>query len=99
MIVNRYELIPPIAALKDFNYPRDSIEKLKLLTDNVYIIDAMDIAIKLGNHRLVNTVLLGVLSAHLNISESIWEKIIQKRVPKGTESLNLKALRAGREVS
>ena len=96
VVVNHFKLIPPIASMKGFQYPDDPIGALKKRVKHVKVIDAVEIAERLGNPRLVNTVLLGVLSLSLDISTDIWEKIIRKRVPKGTEELNCKAFWEGR---
>ncbi|MCK5147697.1 indolepyruvate oxidoreductase subunit beta [bacterium] len=94
--INKYKLVPPIASMKGFNYPEDPIAVVRKRTKNVTLIDAVQIAKDLGNPRLVNTILLGVLSTSLEISEDIWTRVIRERVPKGTEELNVKAFLAGR---
>jgi indolepyruvate ferredoxin oxidoreductase beta subunit len=99
MIVNRYKLVPPVASMKGFNYPADPVETVKSRVKKIRVVDAGAIARKLGNPRLVNTILLGVLSGSLDIPEEIWVKRIRERVPKGTEDLNEKAFREGRSLS
>ncbi len=98
VIVNDYQLIPPLASLKGFEYPNHPLEKVKKRIKNVQSVDALKIADNLGNLRMVNTILLGTLSAYLDIPVAIWEAVIRERVPKGTEELNLKAFAAGREI-
>jgi indolepyruvate ferredoxin oxidoreductase beta subunit len=97
MIINRYKLVPPIASMKGFDYPENPIETVKKRVKNVRVIDAFAVAEEVGNIRLVNTVLLGVLSVSLDIKPDVWKKVIEKRVPKGTETINWKAFQAGRE--
>ena len=97
IIVNDYRLVPPIASMKGFAYPDDSIGVVKKRVKNVKIVDAARIAEELGNPRLVNTILLGVMSVSLDIEEGIWEKVLRERVPKGTEDLNVRALKEGRK--
>jgi indolepyruvate ferredoxin oxidoreductase beta subunit len=96
IIVNDYQLVPPIATMKGFDYPVDPIGRVKKRVKEIKVIKALHIAESLGNPRLVNTILLGVLSSSLDIPESVWNKVIQERVPKGTEELNLKAFAEGR---
>lgn len=96
MVINQYKLVPPIASKKGFDYPEDPIGITKDNAKNVHVIDAVSIAEELGNLRLVNTILLGVLSTSLDIPEETWEKVIRERVPKGTEDLNIKAFLQGR---
>jgi 2-oxoglutarate ferredoxin oxidoreductase subunit gamma len=53
-----------------------------------------------GKEFVANIVALGLLQALTSIvSTSALEKAVLGRVPKGTEELNLKALRAGREAA
>jgi indolepyruvate ferredoxin oxidoreductase beta subunit len=96
MILNHFALVPPIASLKGFEYPYDALEKIQKKLKHVKVIDAVHIAQELGNLRLINTILLGVLSVSLNIEESIWKEIIHQYVPKGTENLNERAFEKGR---
>jgi len=98
VIVNDYKLVPPIASMKGFDYPDDPIAKVKARIKNVKSVNAVEIANKLGNPRMVNTILLGTLSSSIDIPVSTWEKIIRERVPKGTEELNIKAFYAGRDI-
>jgi len=96
IIVNKYKLFPPIASMKGFDYPEDPIGAVRKRTSNITIVEAVKIAERLGNSRLVNTILLGVLSQRLDIDLSIWEKVLKERVPKGTEELNIRAFQEGR---
>ena len=99
IIINDYRLVPPIASMKGFDYPEDPVGSVQKRVPQTKVIDAVSIAESLGNPRLVNTILLGMLSNSLDIPVKIWEKVISERVPKGTEALNLKAFTAGRTQS
>ena len=96
LAINAYKLVPPIASMKGFESPADPIGTVKARASHVTVIDAAKLAEELGNSRLVNTILLGVLSQSLDIDQAVWEKVIRERVPKGTEELNVKAFLAGR---
>jgi len=97
IIINKYKLFPPIASMKGFNYPEDSIGAVTKRTSNYDIISAVETARELGNTRMVNTILLGVLSRKLDIPVELWEKVLRERVPKGTEDINIKAFHTGRD--
>lgn len=97
IIINDYKLVPPIASMKGFGYPDDPVCVIKNRVDDVKLVEAEKLAAGLGNARLVNTILLGVLSISLEIPESVWESVIRERVPKGTEELNVKAFYEGRK--
>lgn len=90
-------LVPPITTTGDFNYPDDPAEMIRGKIKNAKILDADKIAMELGNPRLVNTILLGVLSTSLDMSEEIWIETIERRVPKKFVDLNLEAFKAGQE--
>ncbi len=99
IIINDYRLVPPIASMKGFDYPDDPMGSVKKRVSRTKVIDAVSIAEKLGNPRLVNTILLGMLSNSLDIPVKVWEKVISERVPRGTEALNAEAFTAGRSQS
>ena len=96
IIINRFKLIPPIASMKGYEYPEDPIGVVKKRVKNVKVIDAISIAKELWNPRLMNTVLLGLMSVSLDIPIDVWEKVIRERVPRGTEDFNVKAFFEGR---
>ncbi|RJR32338.1 MAG: hypothetical protein C4574_00065 [Candidatus Latescibacterota bacterium] len=62
------------------------------------IIDAYAIALELGNTRLVNTILLGVLSNAIDLEEEKWLQVIERMAPKGTGEINKKAFLEGRAI-
>jgi indolepyruvate ferredoxin oxidoreductase beta subunit len=99
IIANTQRLIPPIAMTKEYNYPMDAIEQIRARGVEVIEVDVANICQELGNPRLGSTVLLGTLSTKLSIPDSIWLDIIKKRVPKGTEELNVRAFKRGKEIS
>ena len=99
VIVNDYRLVPPIAMMKGQHYPEDPVRKVRERVKNVLVVDARAVAKRLGNVRLVNTLLLGVLSLSVDLPLTVWEKVIRERVPKGTEDLNWQAFLEGRKTS
>jgi len=99
LAMNTQQLVPPIAFTKEFNYPEDPVGQAKKHVKRVVPVDAIALANEVGNPKLVNTVLLGAISGELPISDEIWEAVIRKRVPKGTEEANLKAFNKGKEAA
>lgn len=96
LIVNDQKLVPPIAVDPQYVYPEDAIEQLKGRVKNLGVVNAAEVSEKLGNPRLANTVLLGALSRTLDFDVDLWRQVISRRVPKGTEEVNLKAFEEGR---
>lgn len=97
MIVNNQEIIPVITTTGKFSYPENIQEKIGQHSDKPIFIDAFDIATELGNSRLVNTILLGVLSKSLDLDEGKCLEVIERMAPKGTGELNKKAFLEGRK--
>jgi len=98
LIASDQKMIPPITTTGKFSYPERLEEKMKARVPNTKIIAAYDIARKLGNPRLVNTVLLGVLSRAIDLEEDRWLQVIERMAPKGTGELNKKAFLEGRAI-
>lgn len=92
-----YTLVPPIAG-KKYKYPEDPIKQTAEKVKNFIVLDAVDIATKLGNPRLANSVFLGALSPNSGISAEHWEYAIGKLAPKKTGPANLEAFRKGLEA-
>jgi indolepyruvate ferredoxin oxidoreductase beta subunit len=95
-IVNDHRLVPPITATGLFSYPEDVMDRIRAHAPDAKLVEATDIAKGLGNPRLVNTILLGVMSRAIDLSEEKWLEVIERMAPKGTGELNKKAFLAGR---
>lgn len=97
-VVNNQKILPTIISTGKFSYPEKIVEKIKKRVPDARVIDAYEIAMKIGNPRMVNTVLLGVLSNFLDLGEKSWIEVIVKMSPKGTGELNRKAFLEGRNL-
>ncbi len=98
-IVSTTALIPAIVtSTKEFEYPEDAIDQMKERADNVVVVEADRIAGELGNPRLVNTILLGVMSALLPIDREVWLETIKKKVKERFVEINLKAFERGEQI-
>jgi indolepyruvate ferredoxin oxidoreductase beta subunit len=98
IIASDQEMIPPITTTGKFAYPEGVGAKLKTRVPKTKVINAFEIGKKLGNPRLVNTILLGVLSQEIDLEESKWLQVIERMAPKGTGDINKKAFLEGRAV-
>jgi len=99
MIVNTQRIIPSIVSSGLAEYPSNIMPRLRATKKPIVEIDALKIAVDLGNTRLVSTILLGSLSSFLDFNEKDWEEKIKENVPKGTESVNIEGFREGRRVT
>ena len=98
LVVNTQRIIPTIAFTKEHSYPEDPIGQARTIADRVLDLDGLGIAEDIGNPKLVNTVLIGAISGELPIAPEIWESVIRRKVPRGTEELNLTAFKRGIEA-
>ncbi|HEY4693194.1 MAG TPA: indolepyruvate oxidoreductase subunit beta [Bellilinea sp.] len=100
VLVNDHAIEPLSVQTTGEPYPSDEElrARLALVTPHAYWIKGIEIAESLGNTRAANVVLLGALSALLDLEESHWETVLEMRVPAKHLELNLKAFRAGREA-
>lgn len=96
IIVNSQRIVPPIVTTGKFSYPQELEKKIGDRVEKAIIIDAFDIASRLGNTRLVNTILLGVMSNSIDLEEEKWLEVIERMAPKGTGEINKKAFLEGR---
>jgi indolepyruvate ferredoxin oxidoreductase beta subunit len=91
--------IPPMSVLIGNNkYPVD-IEKKSRNFGVVHLIEATNIAFELGNLRVVNIILLGVLSNFLKLKEKCWQDAIRQNVKERFIELNINAFDRGRELT
>jgi indolepyruvate ferredoxin oxidoreductase beta subunit len=101
VIVNT-KYIPPSTTLVGSAKPLTHEKLLGMIRERaqtVYEVNGIDIANKLGNILVANTVLLGALSAlpENPVKEEAFEKAIAARLKEKYVNLNLKAFQIGRE--
>ncbi len=85
--------IAPASLATGAVYPSDEFLRAILgqSTDQVYWIQANEIALGLGNPKTANVVLLGALSALLDCDPSAWLDVLQLRIPPKYLDLNRQA--------
>ncbi len=99
VIVSHTTLVPAIVtSSKNLHYPEDSVEQLRGKIHNVLDVEADKIAAELGNPRLVNTILIGVLSNLLPFEEKLWLDTIKSLVKEKFVAVNLQAFARGRGI-
>ena len=98
MYASPYTLVPPIAG-KKFQYPENPLKQAKSKVNELVIVDADSIALKLGNPRLANSVFLGALALNSGLPIENWEAAIKKLAPRKTGPANLEAFRQGMATS
>ncbi len=100
VLVNDYAIEPLSVQTGGIPYPEDEEirRRLEQVTPNVNWVKGMNIAEALGNTRTANVVLLGALSALLDIDTGHWDAVLELRVPARHLELNRRAFQAGREA-
>ena len=98
-IVNQQRIFPVTVASGLAEYPTTvTVEKALLdAVEKSYSVPAIDMALELGNSKVLNIALLGSTSALLDVKPEIWEDVISERVPAKYKELNVKAFRMGRD--
>ncbi len=99
VLMNQQEIHPVTVSSGFATYPDpETVEKaLQATTPYVYRIPGLELVGELGTTRVLNIVLLGALSALLEVEPGIWEGVIRDRVPERYVDLNVRAFRKGRE--
>ncbi len=94
LIVNDQRIDPMTVVTGAAEYPENIIERLGE-TYRVVSFHAMDEALKLGNPKVFNTVILGVTAKNMEFDKEVWVRVIESTVPQKTVEMNLKAFDAG----
>lgn len=94
MIVNTQEIAPMPVITGAAKYPENIEEKLKENID-VTCVDALSLAMKAGNSKAVNVVLIGLMAKNTDISYEKWVETIRTTVPEKFLDVNLAAFDLG----
>ena len=96
IVVNDHRIDPITVVTGAAQYPENIIENLEK-EYNVYKVNAMEEALKLGNSKVFNIIVLGVAAKHMDFSKEDWLSVIEKTVPAKTVEINKKAFLLGYE--
>lgn len=99
VILNKQNLPPTSTVFGQDVYPDEekTLAALGEVAGKILYLDAVKVAEELGNRRTANSVLLGALSALLNLDSQDWLAVIEEKVPQRHKEVNRKAFIAGRE--
>lgn len=96
IIVNDWRIDPITVVTGAKQYPEHIIETLKK-DHTVYAVNAMEEALKLGNARTFNVIVLGMAAKHMDFDRQSWLDVIARTVPPKTVEMNQKAFLVGFE--
>lgn len=101
LILNQQEIYPVSTITGGQTYPSQASvdQAIQTAVDHVLKVPGVEIALDVGNSRIVNVVLLGALSASLPVAPEIWETALKERVPSRYVDLNLQAFHRGRALA
>ena len=99
LFCDEYEIYSMPVATGAVPYPAGVLEELRRKVANFKMIPAAQKAKELGNAKVQNVILLGVLSEVLNLNKADWPKLIAQYVPPKVLDLNLKAFETGKHAA
>ena len=95
-VVSTAAIIPVTVSSGQATYPTDIPARLKALFPKLVMVDADELAKQAGTIKAANVVVLGAISAALDLPLSAWHKAIELSVKPQHLALNLKAFDLGR---
>ena len=98
IIVNDQRIDPMPVVTGVAKYHDGIIEKLSKKY-RVVSVDAMDEAIKMGNSRVFNVIILGIAAKNMDFPKEQWIEVIKKTVPPKTIDINVAAFEKGYELA
>jgi len=98
VVANDFRIPPPAVLLGQETYPEGLAEKIGARFNNFQLIDGLKLAAEAGDPRAANTVLLGAVAQDLDIADAVWQKALERMVPKKALDINLKAFQLGRSL-
>ncbi len=96
IVLNDVRIDPMPVVIGACEYPKDIVDELRK-SHTVYSVNANEEAIKLGNSRVFNLIILGLAAKHLDFKVEDWLSVIEETVPPKTVELNKKAFLLGYE--
>jgi indolepyruvate ferredoxin oxidoreductase beta subunit len=95
-IVNDWRIDPITVVTGMAEYPDEIIENMSK-NNKVYSMNAMEEALKIGNSKTFNVIILGLAAKYMDFSKEAWLETIEKTVPPKTIEINKKAFMLGYE--
>lgn len=91
--------IPPSSVLMGAEaYPERVAERIGEQFPDFLLVDGQGVAVRAGNARAANTVLLGAVSRRIDVAEEYWLQALERMVPARAIDVNRKAFLLGREL-
>ena len=88
VVVNNHEMMPMPVIMGKADYSPDIIK-------DVTVVNATEEAVKLGNGKVMNIILLGTIIKAMGLEDIDWNKIVRENVKPAFVEDNLKAIQVG----
>ena len=98
VVVNNYEMMPMPVIMGEADYSSEIVDEIKKACGDVTVINATEEAMKLGNGKVMNIILLGTIVKAMGLTDINWDKIVRENVKPAFVEDNLKAIKGGMDL-
>lgn len=98
IVVNNHEMMPMPVIMGKAEYSPDIIKEMQDNCKDVTVVNATDEAVKLGNGKVMNIILLGTIIKAMGLQDIDWNKIVRENVKPAFVDDNLKAIQVGMDL-
>lgn len=95
VVVNNHEMMPMPVIMGKADYSSDIIKEMQDNCKDVTVVNATEEAVKLGNGKVMNIILLGTIIKAMGLEDINWNKIVSENVKPAFVEDNLKAIQVG----
>ena len=95
VVVNNHEMMPMPVIMGKADYSPDIIKEMQDNCKDVTVVNATEEAVKLGNGRVMNIILLGTIIKAMGLEDIDWNKIVRENVKPAFVADNLTAIQVG----
>ncbi len=96
LIVNDCRIDPMTVVIGAKTYPENILERLQK-EHTMYAINGSDMAVELGNSKVLNSIVLGLSARVIGFDKECWLEVVRSTVPQKTVEINEKAFLLGYE--
>ena len=98
VVVNDHEMMPMPVIMGKADYAADIIDEIKKACHDVTVVNATEEAMKLGNGKVMNIILLGTIIKAMKLDNIDWDRIVRENVKPAFVEDNLKAIKVGMDL-
>lgn len=97
VFINSKVILPSDVVFEKEIWPQEAYDAF-LVNYESYAVDATEVGKGIGNKRVSNVILLGMLACKLDLDLEAWHSVIQERVPKKALKQNMEAFQYGYDL-